>query len=162
MTVYETDIPGVGRKFQLDLGDGGSLVVVVHHDGRRDVFHRPSPESDSSKLFSLDDQRARQLGAILEGAYFQPVEVASLDVPLGGAIIEWITISGSSPIAGQALQEAAIRKRTGVSVIAVQRGEQTIANPGPEFEIATSDILVTLGTREELAALDRLLSGESD
>lgn len=160
MTVYESDIPGVGRKFELELGDGTRLVVVIHHDGRREVFHRPSEDADSTKLFDLSDADARRLGSILEGAYFQPVEIQSLDVPLGEAIIEWVDIDEDSVLVGRTLRDAEIRRRTGVSVIAVQRGEETVANPEPEFEIEAGDILVTLGTREELTALSAIVSPE--
>lgn len=160
MTVYETEIPGVGRKFELELDDQARLVIVIHHDGRREVFHRPQAEADSTLLFSLTDEQARRMGSILEGAYFQPVEVESLDVPLGESIIEWIEIDSESPMAGQELREANVRRQTGASIIAIQRGEETISNPSAEFTVEPGDILVTLGTRTELASLDNFVSGE--
>ena len=159
MTVYETDIPGVGRKFELEVdGDGGPrIVVLLHHDGRREVFHRPGPEADSEKLFDLDARSARRLGSILTGANFETVDVAELEVPLGGAIIEWTEVGADSSLAGVTLGEAHVRRETGVSVVAIQRGEETIPNPGQEFRIEPGDVLVTLGTREEQAALEDLV-----
>ena len=156
MTVYESDLPGVGRKFELDVGGDERVVVVVHHDGRREVFRRPSPDADSEKLFDLDDQGARQLAAMLQGMGFETVDVTNLAVPLGDAIIEWTEVPGDSALVGQTLGGADVREKTGVSIIAVQRGEETIPNPPPDFEIEAGDVLVGLGTRREHAALAEL------
>ncbi|WP_435359087.1 cation:proton antiporter regulatory subunit [Haloarchaeobius sp. DFWS5] len=149
MTVYETDVPGVGRKFEVELDDDGRLVVLLHHDGRRELYHRESPEADSTRLASLSGEQARQVGAILGGAYFQPVELGTAQVPLGEAIIEWVTIDEDSQLAGQTLGGCGVRTATGVSIIAVQRDDETIANPDPDFTLEGDDILVALGTREE-------------
>jgi K+/H+ antiporter YhaU regulatory subunit KhtT len=44
-----------------------------------------------------------------------------------------------------------------VSVVAVVRGDNTIAAPGPEFEFAASDVVVAVGTTAGLAQLRALL-----
>jgi len=152
MTVYETDVPGVGRKFELDVGGGARAVVLLHHDGRVELFRRSSPEADSEKVFNLDSTQANRLGSILEGAYFESVDTEQLEVPLGGGIIEWVDIGVDSPVAGHTLAEADLRAETGVSVIAVQRGDETVPNPAGEFRIEPGDVLVTLGTRQQQAA----------
>lgn len=153
MTVYETDVPGVGRKFELEVDDGERAVVLLHHDGRVEVFRRPSSEADSEKVFDLSNQEANRLGSILEGAYFETVATEELSVPLGDGIIEWVTVDADSAAAGRTLAESDIRAETGASVIAVQRGEETVANPDPEFTVEAGDVLVALGTREQQAAL---------
>ncbi len=162
MTIYESEIPGVGHKFELELDGEERLVVIIHHDGKRELYRRPSPNEDSVKLASLTGKKARQLGSILEGAYFQPVEMDELNVPLGESIIEWVEVEDDSPMTKQTLQEAAIRQQTGVSVIAIQRGEETIANPDPDTEVESGDILVAIGTREEQAELTNLLDADED
>jgi len=149
MTVYETEVPGVGHKFELELDGDERLVVLIHHDGKREVYRRPGPNADSEKLFSLTGQLARQLGSILEGAHFQPVEMDEVRVPVGEAIIEWYDVEPDSRLVGQTIEAADVRDRTGVSVIAIQRGEETISNPQPDETVAADDILVTLGTRDE-------------
>ncbi|RRJ29783.1 cation:proton antiporter regulatory subunit [Halocatena pleomorpha] len=161
MTVYEAEVPGVGHKFELELGDEERLIVIIHHDGKREIYLRPGENQDSEKLFSLTGKLARQLGSILEGAYFQPVEMDDIQVPLGEAIIEWIDVDPSAPLVGQSLQEATIRERTGVSIMAIQRGEETIANPQPDTTIEANDVLVSLGTRDEQQQFAALVDSES-
>jgi TrkA domain protein len=161
MTVYETDVPGVGKKFEVDVGGGARAVVLLHHDGRVELFRRPDADADSEKVFELTSQQANYLGSILEGAYFETVDTDRLAVPLGDAIIEWVDITDASPVAGKTLAEADLRAVSGVSVIAVQRGPDTVPNPEPDFRVQAGDILVTLGTREQQAVFaDRCEGGE--
>ena len=157
MTIYETEVPGVGHKFELELDGDSRLVVIIHHDGNRDVYLRPSADADSEQLFSLSGRQARQLGSILEGSYFQPVELDEVEVPLGEAFIEWHEVESEAPVVGDTLGNANFRKRTGASVMAIQRGEETIPNPGPETTVRAGDVLVTLGSREEHASLADLV-----
>jgi len=157
MTVYETDIPGVGRKFELEVGGSERVVVVVHHDGRCELFHRADDDADGEKILDLTGDQANKLGSILEGAYFEAVDLDALSVPLGDAIIEWVEVTEDSAFAGKTLDAADVRAETGVSVIAVQRGQDTISNPAPDFEMQLGDLLVTVGTREEQNALEELL-----
>lgn len=159
MTIYEAEVPGVGKKFELDGEE--RLIVLIHHDGKRELYLRPGENQDSQRLFNLTGKRARQLGSILEGAYFQPVEMDDIQVPLGEAIIEWVDIDPDSPLVGQSLRAANLREQTGVSVIAIQRGEETIANPKPETTVEASDILVTIGTRDEQQPFSKLVETET-
>lgn len=158
MTVYETDLPGVGRKYAVDVDDY-QLVVVVHNTGRREVFRRAGPDADAEKLFEVPDDLARTVGSILEGAYFQPVRGKTEAVVDEGALIEWASVPGESPVAGRTLADAEVRRRTGASVIAVQREGETIANPPPETVLRAGDTLVALGDRDSHRALATLLAG---
>jgi TrkA domain protein len=160
MTVYETDVPGVGKKYEVDTADGTRLVILLHHDGRREVYLRPNDDADSKKLFSLTGKQARQAGSILEGAYFQPVDLDDVTVPLGDALIEWLDVPATSEIVGRTLRSLELRSRTGVSIIAIQRGEETVPNPDPEETIQADDILVTIGTRDEQLSLSDLIGAE--
>lgn len=160
MTVYETEVPGVGMKYEVDTDEQTRLVVLVHHDGRREVYLRPDEDADSEKLFSLTGKQARQVGSILEGTYFQPVELDEITVPLGDAIIEWIDVPPNSDIVEKTLRSLELRSQTGVSIIAIQRGEETVPNPDPEERIQADDILVTIGTRDEQASLSELIRAD--
>lgn len=161
MSIYETDLPGVGKKFELDLPDGDRLVVVIHHSGRREVFHKEDPDSDGRKLFELPDQLARKFGAILEGAYFQPVASPTIDTLLAeDTVLDWTTVEEGSPVAGRTIADSELRARTGVSVLAIRRGDETYANPDPETQLKVGDTLISLGTTEQMEALEALLEDQ--
>lgn len=97
-------MPGVGHKFELELNKDERVSVLIHHDGKREIYHRPSENADSEKLLRFTRKQTRQLGSILGGAYFQPVEMDEVQVPLGEAIIGWIDVDSSSQLVGQSLR----------------------------------------------------------
>jgi TrkA domain protein len=148
MTVYESDLPGVGKKFEVEIDDDERLVIVIHNTGKREVFHRVG-EADSEKLFDLSDRLARQVGSILEGAHFQPVKSDTTETMLDGdSLLEWVKVAEGSGIVGKTLEELDFRNVTGASVVSIQRDDTTESNPGPETVIQAGDTLIILGTRE--------------
>ena len=66
-------------------------------------------------------------------------------------------VSGRSPVAGKTLAQTDLRKKYGLTVLAVRRGNQTISNPDGDTLIAVHDSLVTLGDPEILSTAERLL-----
>lgn len=164
MPVTETELPGVGKKHEIDLGGGETLVVLTHNSGRREVYKRPSADADSEKLFELTDQLARTVGTVLEGAYFQPVESPGAPDALlpGGALIEWFEVDADSPLAGETLGDADLRAKTGASVVTIQRGDDVLASPGPETEMEVGDTLIVVGDRESVEALEGMLARPVD
>lgn len=156
MAVYETNLPGVGKKFEFDLDahEGERLSVVIHNTGRREVFHKEDPDADGEKLFELTDEESRQFGTILEGAYFQPVSSQPVETLLDDeTLLEWIEIQDGSDLVGRTLVGSNLRQETGCSVLAVRRGSETFASPEPEFEFEAEDTLVALGPVEGMREL---------
>jgi trk system potassium uptake protein TrkA len=54
---------------------------------------------------------------------------------------------------GKTLRELDVRRRFGVSVLAIKRGENLIVNPIGDEKILPGDILVVLGTTEQLSSM---------
>ena len=160
MTVYESDLPGVGKKFEIELDDEEVLVVVTHNTGKREVFLKPDADADSEKLFEASDRLARTIGTILEGAYFQPVQTEEMETVLSDdTYIEWYEIDEGVEVAGRTLAELNVRRRTGVTVVAVQRGEELISPPTPGTTIEVDDTVVVIGHREDCDRFEELLEG---
>lgn len=162
MTITESDLPGVGKKFEIDLGDGSNLIVLIHNTGKRELFVRPDPNADSEKLFDFSDELARQVGSIIEGAHFQPVEseIQKTTLP-GGILLEWYELPPGSPLVGETLTSADIGARSGVTVIAIQRGDKTIDSPPPDTGLREDDMLIVVGTRENCESFESLLTGDA-
>ena len=158
MSIYESDLPGVGKKFEVDLEDGERLVIVTHNTGKREVYLKANPDADGDKLFEVSDQLARKIGTILEGAYFQPVETEQVETMLGDdTFLEWYGVTETADIAGKSLADARVRERTGVSIVAIQRGDDLISPPTPETVLEVGDTLVVIGEREDCARFEELL-----
>jgi CPA2 family monovalent cation:H+ antiporter-2 len=69
---------------------------------------------------------------------------------LTDAEVETFRIEEGSPAVGKTFAELAIRPRTGASVIAWTRSGLTESNPSPKTRLAPGDIVVLLGSREQI------------
>lgn len=81
-----------------------------------------------------------------------PATICDLNHYLHGIEISTLRVGESSPAAGSSLAEMELRKRHGVTVVAIRRGEEMLVDPEPETKMLPNDILVVLGAPERLAA----------
>ena len=72
--------------------------------------------------------------------------------------VETLRIDGDSPAVGKTLAQVSIRLRTGASVIALTRRGVTESNPDSSATLEEGDVLVLLGTREQLRRAMGLLA----
>ena len=70
---------------------------------------------------------------------------------------DWVEVPEGGPLAGRKIGELNIRAETGASVVAVVRGDDVVANPGPTLALRGGDLLAVLGTPEQRAAFSDLL-----
>ncbi|AGB16680.1 putative regulatory ligand binding protein, C-terminal domain of K+ channels like protein [Halovivax ruber XH-70] len=161
MDIYESDLPGVGKKHEVELEDDARLVIITHNTGKREIYRKESPDADGERLFELSDRLARTVGTILEGAYFQPVETEQVETLLSDeTLIEWYNVDDGAELVGQSLADANVRERTGVSVVAIQRGDDVLSPPEPTDVIQTGDTVVIVGAREDCQTFESLVSGD--
>jgi CPA2 family monovalent cation:H+ antiporter-2 len=64
--------------------------------------------------------------------------------------IEWYKVSEDSFLAGKNIKELQIRKKTGVTIIAVRRGQEVFTNPEPDFILKAEDTLLFTGKRKNM------------
>lgn len=159
MEVREHDLPGVGKKFALTTAGGARMTVIIHNTGHREIYFFEEGEDFPSHAVRLEDAEARKLGAILGGAYFQPAVAESMEMVFDQLTVEWLKVGTESPLAGKSLLEAAVRERTGASVIAVLRGGEALPNPQPTEVIRPGDTLMVVGDREQVSRFADLLRG---
>ena len=155
----ETRLPGVGVKYAFRTAQGGRLSVIMHNDGQREIyFYRREDDDEPTAVIELHDDEARQLGAVIGGAYERPKIVEELEMALGELQIEWIPVPDSSPAIGRTLAECGLRARTGVTVIAILREPEPVSGAQPEDTIQKGDTLVAVGKAGQFAQFRRLLA----
>lgn len=163
MTVYESDLPGVGKKFEIELDDGERLVVVIHNTGKRELFHKSDADADGEKVVELSDRLAQTVGSIIEGGHFQPVESDTVRTMLAdGTLLEWYNVDADTDLVGRTLADARVREQTGVSVVAIQRDDELLPSPGPDSTIEAGDTLVVIGSQADIRAFDAVVSADGD
>ena len=73
LELKETRLPGVGVKWTMTPAAGSRITVIQHNDGDREVYvHRRRSDEEPAVVLELHDDEARQLGALLGGAYERP------------------------------------------------------------------------------------------
>jgi TrkA domain protein len=155
--ITENELPGIGKKFTLETAEGGTVTVIVHLTGRRDVYYAIGDEEDPT-AFALTDEEARRLSAVLGDTFYKPtpMDILRSALPAGGGI-EMVQIRDGSAAAGRTLGELDVRRSTGVTVLGIRRGERTIPNPPASAAVLKDDFLIVMGAPEELRKLDRLI-----
>ena len=68
-------------------------------------------------------------------------------------------VTAQGPFAGQALAACEIDESTGATVLAVRRDGSFVTSPPDDFVLAADDVLIALGTREQLADLNSKAAG---
>src|SRR3712207_1462320 len=119
--ICKTRLPGVGMKDTLPLDGGGRETVILHNDGQREIYWFRRADDEPRAVIRFDDEEARQLGAVLGGAYERPKIVEDLEIALGDLLIEWIPVPDGSPVIGRTLADLAFRQKTGITIIAILR-----------------------------------------
>lgn len=158
MDVSETDLPGVGKKHEIALRSGVRAVILTHNSGKRELMRKQDVDADPEQLFELTDQESRVLGTVLEGAYFQPVESGDDETMFADdMLIDWITITESSPVAGEAVSATV---PSDVTVLAVYQDGELIANPRSGASFQVGDTVIVAGTRNAVAAFDTRATGD--
>jgi TrkA domain protein len=156
----ETRLPGVGVKYTFRTAQGGRVSVIMHNDGQREIyFYAHLGDDEPTAVIELHDDEARQLGAIIGGAYERPKIVEELELALGELQIEWVPVPQTSPMIGRTLAECRLRARSGVTVIAILREPEPVSGAQPEDVIERGDTLVAVGKAGQFPEFRRLLAG---
>jgi TrkA domain protein len=146
--VNETNLPGVGVRYDFDTKAGDQLGVIAHRTGRFDLLLYDHDDPDScATVLRLDEDDAHTLADVLGGSQVAQRQV-DLQQALPGLTIDWVPISTEWSSAGQTIQELGIRPRTGASIVAILRDGETFASPGPDFQLQSGDTAVMVGTPE--------------
>lgn len=77
--------------------------------------------------------------------------------------LEELEIKEGSELAGQTVIEADLRRRTGAALVGLLRKSSgEILTPNESTRLEAADLLISLGTREQLQSLERLTTGSID
>ena len=158
MEVKETLLPGVGLRYEFSNADGDRLSVIAHRKGDFEVFlcTTPADPDKARKLFRLTEREADALAQIL-GAPRMVESYADLTKEIPGLEAGQVEVGVHSPYAGHPLGDAKARTRTGASIVAIVRGDEVLASPGPGEVLNVHDVLVVIGTADGIAAVRHLI-----
>lgn len=155
--INETQLPGVGVRHEFVTAAGQRVAVVSHRTGRREVavYRNDDPDACTTVL-ELDADDTGVLAEILGAP--QVAAATNAMQRIEGLGIDWLRVA--SPVAsGTTIGAGRYRARTGASIVAVIRGDETFGAPGADFELQSGDVVVAVGSAEGLGQLGSLLRG---
>jgi TrkA domain protein len=157
MTLERIGLPGVGVSHVLTTREGQRLGIVSHLGGRHDlVVYDPADPERAAGTVVLQPAEARMVADVLHAKVTMD-HVADLIEPLGRVQAVRIRIRAGSAYVDRPLGDTRARTRTGASIVAVLRGEEINASPGPDFVFRAGDVVVAVGHEDGLAKLRDLL-----
>jgi voltage-gated potassium channel len=151
-------------------GDAENLFVTLSARAiRPDLFIVARARQDESvpKLANAGADRVvnpQELGAARMASFVVRPNVAEfVDVVMHERSLEFrmqeFEVTPDSPIAGITLREANLRKETGVLILAMRRSDGTFTtNPDPGMVIEPNQVLIAVGTDDDIARLDVLMA----
>jgi TrkA domain protein len=155
--ITEVQLPGVGVRFEFTSGRGRRVAVVSHRSGHHELglYDRNDPDTCRT-VVDLDADDATTLASIL--GQRQVAESAIAMQRIEGLALDWLTVEEGSGAAGATIAEGNYRTRTGASIVAVVRQQQTYAAPEADFALVAGDVAVAVGTPDGLTQLRSLFA----
>lgn len=155
--VRESDLIGIGKKYQIETEAGDNMVVVIHDDGRRELYRHDEVDNETHCVMTLSDEESRQIAGILGGLSYKPKALETIEVALDDLRIEWYKVEPSNDGVNRSIGELNVRQKTGASIIAAIKENETIINPGPEFVIEPGVTIVIAGKAKNIKLLKEIL-----
>ena len=144
--IREVKLPGVGVRYEFETVQRKRIGVISHRTGLREIYvSRVDDPDEFKRVLELSPDDARTLAELL-GATRVAQQLAELQQRIEGLVIDWLPVSEDSAYAGRTIGDARIRTRTGVSVVAIVRGDEAIPAPAPDDRLEGGDYLVVVGT----------------
>ena len=101
-------------------------------------------------------------GARMAAFVLRPNVAEFLDVVMHEQSLEFrleeVPVAPDSAIAGRSLRDTQLRDRTGALVLALRDADGVFqTNPGPDAQVSAGQVIIAIGTQDELDALVRLV-----
>jgi TrkA domain protein len=155
--IREQALPGIGHRFELDMANGRSLVVVARRDGSRDIAVREGDDDATRGTVRLARQQAVAVGSLLLGARFAEGDLAA---DAGAMDVGIADVTSESPVIGQLPCEIVMPDRAEAVVVAVARDDTPqLLEDDRSRPCESGDRLVVAARRDRLDDVIAYLSG---
>jgi TrkA domain protein len=164
-TVSESNLPGVGRKFQVETLSGDRLTIVIHDDGKRELYHFDQKNLNRPvSVLALTDGEARQVAGIVGGLTYVPKALPTSEIVLDDLVLEWFTLPPGATCGGRTIRDLQVRTKTGASIVSlIEPNRVTRTNPEADTLLNEGATLIIAGDRRSITKLKQLLvSGKDD
>ena len=157
----------VRTRYMAELSDlyelGANQVIPEEFETSIEIFSRVMREFGIARqAINREIEEIRREGyQMLRLPSLSTVELGDIAGALGAASTETLVIGRGDFACGKTLNQLDLRRITGATVVAVIRDSQTEINPGGEFKLETDDIVVLLGSPEQIEMATETITREA-
>ncbi|VAX30896.1 Inner membrane protein, KefB/KefC family, partial [hydrothermal vent metagenome] len=84
------------------------------------------------------------------------VSFPDLKLHIPGVEVSALRVEEESSLVGKTLAQTDLRRKFGVTVVAIRRDSQILSNPDGDMQIRAGDVLLVLGSPEKIASVTGL------
>lgn len=156
-----SELPEIGTKYEIESPKGDKVAVIFLTTGEIELYILEAG-AEKPSVTRLTSEEARRVGSVLTGAM---LTIEREDVEVSFSKISDLRINihicpVTKGMVGKSIEDLAIRKRTGVTIIALSRRGRSIISPPPETVFEEGDLIVMLGEREQIKVCAREILGQ--
>ncbi|HZG53797.1 MAG TPA: cation:proton antiporter [Pyrinomonadaceae bacterium] len=146
----------VRSRYMAELQDllqlGADEVIPEEFETSIEIFSRVLREYGIARnVIGRQVEAVRSEGyQMLRAPSLPHVQMSEIAEALAGASTETLVVDADSRAAGKTIGDLKLRSKTGVTIIAVVRDGQTDINPGSELRLQAEDVMVLLGSPEQI------------
>lgn len=150
--ISEEPLPGIGRRYELEVESDQNLGVIVQHGGARHIVVLGAGAEEPELAVRLNHEQAVALAAILIGAKITMGTADDDRIAADEVVINTVTLRPSSPAVGRLVKEIHLPADSDAAVLAV------ISDATPELVEDHTTRPCQAGDRIVIAARHRYLS----
>jgi monovalent cation:H+ antiporter-2, CPA2 family len=131
--------------------DGVSMVVLPEMEAGLEIARQAllSLQIPATLIQEYTDAVRQELYAPLFSSRYDYRLITQLNSAKNLLEISWVQIEPDSPLNGQAIKDAAVRTRTGTTIVGIIRHGIFRPNPDPEHTFTAGDLVAIVGSPRE-------------
>jgi TrkA domain protein len=157
-----SELPEIGTRYEIESPKGDKVAVIFLTTGEIELYVLEAG-AEKPSVTRLTPEEARRVGSVLTGALLtiehEDVEVSFSDI--SDLRINIHVCPVTKGMVGKSIEDLGIRKRTGVTIIALSRRGRSIISPPPDTVFEEGDLIVVIGEREQIKACAREILGQA-
>jgi TrkA domain protein len=147
LKIKTIDIPSIGKRYDITTESNSKFVLIDYFSGFKEIYILK--DNQTIEPIKLNSDEANQLAILLSRVLKEFLE-KRIDVIFQNLAIETIKIEEDFKSINKTIEELKFRTITQTYIIAIIRNEKPIVMPKPEEKILENDVLVLLGSIEDI------------
>lgn len=147
MKIKTIDIPSIGKRYDITTESNSKFVLIDYFSGFKEIYILK--DNQTIGPIKLNSDEANQLAILLSRVLKEFLE-KRIDVIFQNLAIETVKVEEDFKSINKTIEELKFRTITQTYIIAIIRNEKPIVMPKPEEKILENDVLVLLGSIEDI------------